>query len=131
MAEHFYPVIFEPENIGYSVYVPDIEGCNTQGETLEECLHMVQEAIGLMLEGIDEKNYPVPSVPQDIDLIGTQFIMVVPFNKIAYDKKYNTKAVKKTLSLPKWLNDIAVERHINFSGVLQKALIHELNIDKA
>lgn len=49
--KYFYPVIFEPEEVGVSVYVPDIPGCNTQGDSLEEALEMVQEVIGLMLEG--------------------------------------------------------------------------------
>lgn len=54
--KYFYPVIFEPEEVGVSVYVPDIPGCNTQGDSLEEALEMVQEVIGLMLEGKNRKN---------------------------------------------------------------------------
>lgn len=127
----FYPAIFEPEDTGgYSVYVPDIPGCNTQGDTLEEALDMAQDAIGLMLEGVSPKDYPSPSKPENIPLKGHQFLSMVPFDKLAYDKKYNAKSVKKTLSIPAWLNALAKERNINFSNVLQNALYRELDISK-
>lgn len=46
----FYPAIFDPEDIGFSVYIPDTPGCMTQGDTMEEGMHMAQDAIELMLE---------------------------------------------------------------------------------
>ena len=54
--------------------------------------------------------------------------MLVEFDKTAYDRKYNSKAVKKTLTIPQWLNDLAVDSKINFSKVLQKALMKECNV---
>ena len=92
----FYPAIFHPEESGYSVEIPDIEGCFTQGDTMDEAVRMAQDAIGLMLE--DCKVCPEPSV------------------------------VKKTLSIPGWLNDAAESAHINFSGVLQDALKEKLHL---
>lgn len=127
----FYPAIFEPEDIGYSVYVPDIAGCMTQGDTMEEAFNMVQEAIGLMLEDKHPNQYPKPSNPKDVEVTGNQFVMMVEFNKLAYDRKYNAKAVKKTLSIPAWLNSTEKEHNINFSNVLQNALIQELHIKQA
>lgn len=126
--KYFYPAIFEPEDIGFSVYVPDIPGCMSQGDSLTESLDMIQEAIGLMLEDREETDYPVPSNPADITTTGKQFTMMVCFDKLAYDKKYNSKAVKKTLSIPAWLNKLALEKNINFSNILQNALMRELNI---
>lgn len=61
MERYFYPVIFEPEEIGFSVYVPDIPGCFTQGDSLGEALEYVQEAIGLMLEDVEPEDYPKAS----------------------------------------------------------------------
>ena len=78
--KYFYPVIFEPEEVGVSVYVPDIPGCNTQGDSLEEALEMVQEVIGLMLEGKKPEEYPQASKPNEINLEGNQFVMMVAFN---------------------------------------------------
>lgn len=126
--KYFYPAVFQPENIGFSVFVPDIAGCMTQGDYLPEALEMVQDAIGLMLEDLPAKDYPKASNPQDIATESGQFVMMVAFDKLAYDKKYNSKSVKKTLSIPAWLNNIALEKNINFSNVLQNALIHELRV---
>ena len=92
----FYPAIFHPEETGYSVEIPDIEGCFTQGDTMDEAVRMAQDAIGLMLD-MEE-----------------------------YEKRY--RPVKKTLSIPGWLNDAAESAHINFSGVLQDALKEKLHL---
>lgn len=124
----FYPAIFEPEEVGFSVYVPDIPGCMTQGDSLDEALAMVQDAIGLMLEDTDEQDFPSASDPSTIAHTGKQFVMMVPFDKLAYDKKYNSKSVKKTLSIPAWLNSLALKKNLNFSNILQNALMRELNI---
>lgn len=128
MKKYFFPVIFQPEDVGFSAIVPDIPGCMTQGDTMEETLDMLQEAIGLMLDGVQENDYPKPSLPQDISTDGTQFVMMVPFDRVAYDKKYNSKSVKKTLSIPCWLDSMAKEKNINFSNLLQNALCKELNV---
>ena len=127
---YFYPAIFQVEEDGYSVFVPDIPGCMTQGDTMEEALAMVQEAIGLMLEDVAPTDYPAASLPQDLVLKKDQFALMVPFDKLAYDKKYNAKAVKKTLSVPKWLDTLATEHNVNFSNILQNALMHELGVRK-
>ena len=120
----FYPAVFHPEETGYSVTVPDIEGCFTQGDTMSEAVAMAQDAIGLMLE--DYKVYPTPSSPAGIPLEAGEFVAMVPFDEAAYKKQQ--KPVKKTLSIPAWLNDAAEEAHVNFSGVLQEALKAKLNI---
>lgn len=128
---YFYPAIFQVETQGYSVFIPDIPGCMTQGDTMEEALAMAQEAIGLMLEGVAPADYPAASLPQALALEKDQFALMVPFDKLAYDKKYNQKSVKKTLSLPKWLDTLGKERNVNFSNLLQNALMRELGLDKA
>ena len=97
---------------------------------MEEALAMAQEAIGLMLEGVAPADYPAASLPQALALEKDQFALMVPFDKLAYDKKYNQKSVKKTLSLPKWLDTLAKERNVNFSNLLQNALMRELGLTK-
>ena len=114
----FYPAIFHPEETGYSVEIPDIEGCFTQGDTMDEAVRMAQDAIGLMLE--DCKVCPEPSVPSALHVDPEDFVVMVPFDMEEYEKRY--RPVKKTLSIPGWLNDAAEAAHINFSGVLQDAL---------
>ena len=124
MRNVFYPVIFHPEDTGYSVSVPDVEGCYTQGETMSEAVAMAQDAIGLMLE--DCKVYPKPSNPADIELQPGDFVVMVQFDAAAY--KRQQRPVKKTLSIPAWLNEAAEDAHITFSGVLQEALKAKLKL---
>lgn len=124
MYQVFYPVVFHPEGVGFSVAVPDIEGCFTQGSDMNEAVAMAQEAIGLMLE--DCKTYLKPSNPANICLGPNEFVVMVPFDEAAYKKRQ--RSVKKTLSIPAWLNEAAEEAHINFSGVLQEALKKKLDI---
>ena len=127
MKKLYYPAIFHPEDSGYSVSVPDLDGCFSQGETIGEAVEMIQDAIGLYLA--DAKEYPAASSLDSIKLQGRDFLMVVPFDELAYKKKYDTKAVKKTLTIPSWLNEAAESAHINFSGVLQAGLKQQLHLE--
>ena len=77
---------------------------------------------------------PTPSELSTIDVneeysdYAEAFVNIVSVDVEAYAKEHFTKAVKKTLTIPKWLNDAAIARKLNFSKILQDALKHELNI---
>lgn len=88
---------------------------------------MVTDAIGLFLD--DVKEPPAASSPNSVIVPEGDFMVVVPFDLLAYQRKHNTKAVKKTLTLPSWLNEMAEAEHVNFSGILQDALKKKLNIE--
>lgn len=123
-----YPVIFTKEDVGYSTYAIDLDGCFSEGDTFEEAYVNTQNAIGLYLEGCDK--YPMPSDPIKISetvSVG-QFMCIVEFDNIEYKKLNSSKPVKKTLTIPEWLNEEAEKQHINFSGVLQEALKAKLNV---
>lgn len=85
---------------------------------MNEAVAMAQDAIGLMLE--NRKTYPKPCNPANIRLGPNEFVVMVPFDEAANKKRQ--KSVKKTLSIPAWLNEAAEKAHINFSGVLKEAL---------
>lgn len=76
----FYPAIFDPEDIGFSVYIPDTPGCMTQRDTMEEGMHMAQDAIELMLEDKRPDQYPKPSTPEVLEITGRQFVKIIKFN---------------------------------------------------
>ena len=124
----FYPAIFhkEPEG-GYWISFPDIPECFSQGKDMEEAYSMATEALGLALTDGENllDNLPIPSKIEDIK-VDDGIIVLVSFNYLEYVKKYCNKAVKKTLSIPKWLNEAAIREGINFSQVLQEALIQRL-----
>jgi len=124
----FYPAVFETEEKAYSVYFPDIDGCNTYGETMEEAYQMAIEALGLMISYLrDEgKEIPAPSNPVNIKVADNQAVVIIEFDYADYLKKHESKAVKKTLTIPSWLNEEAQAVGINFSQVLQEALMMKL-----
>ena len=125
----YYPAVFQKEEVGYSVWVPDIEGCVSQGDTFDEAMDYIREAIGLCMEDFVEKGViPAASEPCDISVEKNQFVAVVGFDYDEYQKKFGSKAVKKTLTVPAWLNTLSERNNINFSQVLQNALKQELKI---
>ncbi len=129
--KYIYPAIFTLDNDNtYSIRFPDLDGCYTEGENLENAYFMAQDVLNLMLWTLEDtkKDIPAPSNPKDIKVDENSFITLISADTLAYRKLYDKKAVKKTLSIPAWLNNIALEKNVNFSNILQNALIKELGI---
>lgn len=129
MNRLFYPAIFEPdEDNSFTVEFPDVEGCITSGDNIEKAYEMAFDALGLVLSYMVDNKEPIPkpSNPQDIHLEQGQFLVVIEFDMLTYKKKNNSRAVKKTLSIPEWLNEEAVAMGVNFSQVLQEALTQKI-----
>ncbi len=121
-----YPAIFTEEEIGYSVVVPDLLGCCTQADTLEEAIKMAEDAaLGWILTSLEEnEKIPESSKINDLKLKKNEFASLLVLDISAYSEKYsNRKSVKKTLTIPYWLNERAERKKINFSRTLQDALI--------
>ncbi len=130
MNKLYYPAIMHPEEDGgYSVWLHDISGCISQGETLSEAIENIKDALGLYCEDATENGtvLPAPSAPSRVELDGDEFVVMVDFSPSEYLKTRSTKAVKKTLSIPAWLNSMAEAQQLNFSAVLQSALVERLN----
>ncbi|MEI3388010.1 MAG: type II toxin-antitoxin system HicB family antitoxin [Clostridia bacterium] len=124
-----YPAIFTKEGDSYWVKFIDLDGCFSDGKTLAETMENAKEAMGLYLEDLSE--YPECTTDfSNIHLNEDQIISFVSINMEEHRKKYDTKSVKKTLSIPAWLNTMAENQNINFSQLLQSALMERLNIDK-
>ena len=127
-----YPAIFSRGEGGYTVEFPDLPGCVTQGDTLEEAMEMAVDAasgwILIMIE--DGENIPSPSERVDLSAYeNTAFCNLIMLDMDAYAKQYGEKAIKKTLSIPRWLNTMAERCNVNFSQVLQEGLKKELGLD--
>ena len=131
MAKYAYPAVVTPESGGgYSVYFPDVEGCYTQGDTMADAIFMAEDALELSLYEYerDGKEIPKPSDTDKIEIKDGDIVSYVSADTLKYRKIFNNKAVKKTLSIPEWMNEAAVKENINFSQVLQDALIQRLNL---
>ena len=131
MNKLFYPALFhEAEEGGFWVTFPDLPECMTQGEDMQEAYEMAVDALGLSLTTMEENKEPVPvaSTPKDIQVEDGSFLVVIEFDLESYRRKHCSKAVKKTLSIPEWLNDLAIRQNINFSQVLQDALMEKVGM---
>lgn len=123
-----YPAIFHAEDGGFWVEFPDLPGCVTEGDSIAEAVAEASSALGgFLCSMLDRKlELPAPSDLRAITVEGNDFASIVIADPLAFQKR--TKAIKKTLSIPEWLNEAAEARHINFSAVLQQALINQLQL---
>lgn len=115
----------------YNVSFPDFQEIITYGETLEEAYIMAEDALKLCLFDLYQDKVIIPEATkiQNIKLDKNQVLMFVKVNLKDIIKEYDNKAIKKTLTIPSWLNKQAEEAHLNFSHVLQEGLKRQLNID--
>lgn len=130
MKKLFYPALFhKAEEGGFWVSFPDLPECLTDGDDMTQAYEQAVDALGLAITSRKSENEPIPhpSAPDHIAIDEDAFLVVVEFDLDAYRKKTNSRAVKKTLSIPEWLNEEAISMGINFSQVLQEALINKIN----
>ncbi len=121
-----YPAIFHKEEDAYWVEFPDLKGCHTYGTSITETMEAAQEALAGYLLTLLEQNCDIAS-PSDISAFHVEdgFSSLVSCDINQYK---DTKAVKKTLTIPAWLNDRAMSMGINFSQVLQEALLTKIHL---
>lgn len=130
MASYIYPAVFTEEENGYSVSFPDLDGAYTCGKTLSEALSMAEDVLSLTLVDYEDRKEEIPdpspikSVPSDAN----EFVSLIPCDTEKYRRLMKNQAVKKTLSIPEWLNEAATAAGLNFSQVLQEALKLKLNL---
>ena len=132
MSKYVYPAIFTPEDGGFSVYFPDVKNCFTQGNTLAEAIDNARDALCAMLYEYEENNEEIKNA-SDITAVKVEnsngeFISLISCDTMDYRRFYENKAVKKTLSIPSWLNALAEKEGLNFSQILQKGLKEQLGV---
>ena len=128
MNKLFYPAVFhKAEEGGFWISFPDFPECLTEGDDMQEAYEMAVEALGLVLTRRAEEKEEIPK-PTEVDQITVDngVLVIVEFDMMEYQRKHNSRAVKKTLSIPEWLNDAAIKAGVNFSQVLQEALMEKV-----
>lgn len=130
MKKYIYPAVFTPEEKGYSVSFPDLESCYTQGDDLQDAYEMAEDVLALVLYRLEESGafIPKPSDISSLSVPGGSFVSLVSADTLEYRKFYDSRAVKKTLTIPAWLNAAAEQSGVNFSQVLQEGLKQKLNL---
>ncbi|PJN91549.1 type II toxin-antitoxin system HicB family antitoxin [Bacillus sp. mrc49] len=135
MAKYYFPAIFDPDtdgSEGYTVTFPDLPGCITEGSDLSESIRMAKDVVEGFLYGMEEDDatIPSPSTPSNIDVPSGGFVVIIEAWTDYIREEIENKAIKKTLTLPKWLNDAAETEGINFSQLLQFAIKDRLGIKR-
>jgi predicted RNase H-like HicB family nuclease len=126
ITQYVYPAQFVNEDNGtVSVFFPDLDGCYTYDTTIEGAARMAKEALEGHIETLLERNITLPN-PTNIKNVkvsdGCVMLVVADVENMGKENA----PVKKTLSIPKWLDREATKAHLNFSGVLKEALIEKL-----
>src|SRR5690554_3424444 len=109
MAKYIYPAIFDPnENSGFTITFLDLPGCITEGDNMDEALHMATEALALHLYGMEQDNdiIPLASSPSKVhhpeDADPNAFVTLIQTRTEPVRDKIMNRAVKKTLTIPYW-----------------------------
>lgn len=127
-----YPCIItlDEEDGIYYVNFPDLEDCFTDGDTLEEALYNAQDVLGLVLYSKEENGIEIN--PPKNDFIATKENQALSYVSVwmpLVRDEIENKSIKKTITIPKWLNDLAEDKGVNFSRLLQVSLKKYLGVD--
>jgi len=130
MAKYCFPAVFTPEDGGYSVDFPDLENCYTCGDSLPDAMAMASDVLALTLTVLEDEK---KSIPAPGDVASTphepgEFVSLVLADTAAYRRQNSSRSVKKTLTIPEWLNTAAENANLNFSQILQEALTAKLGL---
>ncbi len=130
-AKTVYPVVFKEnkkDKIPFYVYVPDLD-CNTQGKDFADAIEMARDIINLTVVDMEDEGVEIPMPgSREYKLKSGEFLSYVDVDTVAYRIKLRNLSVKKNCTLPQWLASKAEEAGINFSKVLQEALLEKLGI---
>ena len=132
-GNYTYIALFKKEDGVYNVTVPDLEGVITFGESIPEAIEMAKDALEVWLLNAEDYGFEInkPRSFNELQHLADgekDFLQYVTVDTVFARKKEDNKAVKKTLTIPNWLNELATNNEVNFSQVLQQALKKELNI---
>ncbi|MCL1819640.1 MAG: type II toxin-antitoxin system HicB family antitoxin [Oscillospiraceae bacterium] len=123
MNNYVYPAIFQPNNDGsYTISYPDLPGCISEGKDLPNAMFMAQDALTQWIAYLTDKRQVVPGASniKDVKFNNNEFV-----NLICADVR-DSRAVKRTVSIPKWMDEKVSETGLSLSRVLQDALTQRL-----
>lgn len=128
---YIYPAIFHFADDGISVEFPDLPGCFSYGNNELEAVTNAKEALELHIFGLedDSESIPSPSHIRTITVDKNEIVVLIDIWMKPVRDYMQNKAIKKTLTIPKWLNDVAIENDVNFSQLLQTAIKNYLGIN--
>lgn len=128
--KYIYPVILTPDGDGVLAYFPDIDGTHTDGSSIEEALVNAEDVLALMLMTMEDEQMDIkpPTPIAKLKIPANAITALVRADTLAYRRKVDTRAVRKSVSVPAWMDALAKEHNLNLSQLLQNAISKELNI---
>ena len=120
--KYVYPAILYPDDGKIGVSVPDLPGCHTFGDDKADALFMAKDAIEMWLWNAENENLPIPPSSESLPLEPNETLTLIAADTDEYRQANDTRAVKKTLSIPAWLNHQAEKANAPFSQILQQGL---------
>ncbi|MBR1724783.1 MAG: type II toxin-antitoxin system HicB family antitoxin [Ruminococcus sp.] len=129
---YIFPAIFDYADDGISIEFPDLPGCLPCASSVDEAVANAKEAMKLHLYGMEEDGEDIPEATpvNKIKTEKNQSIILVDVYMPPFRERMHTRYVKKTLSIPSWINVEAERRGVNFSKVLQDALVEQLHLSR-
>lgn len=128
--KYAYPAILYPDDGMVGVRVPDLPGCFTYGKDMAEALLMAKDAVEMWLWDAENKKEQIPSASVFLPVAEGETFTLIAADTDAYRRAHDTRAIKKTLSIPAWLNDQAEKANAPFSQILQQGLKEYLHVSK-
>lgn len=128
-SKYTFAAVFTPEaDGGYSIRFPQLDGCFTQGDNFEEAHAMACDAMSLYLYTLEQNEISIPAPEMNVATASGEIVVPITAWMTPFRDEMENRAVKKTLTIPAWLNDAAEKRHVNFSQILQSALKDYLDL---
>lgn len=126
-----YPALLSTLESGkYAVCVPDVRGCATTGNSIEEVFDNIRDALAGCLCVLEDEGEPLPAPSEPAAIAdGQSTVILVDIDLMKYRQETDNRAVRKNVSMPAWMSYLADKQGINCSQLLQKALKHELQLD--
>jgi len=131
--KYVYPAILTPEEEKILVSVPDLPGLNTFGNSMADAIFMAQDAIEMWLWDAENSGEAIPPASSQKKIAKMckspdQVVSMVAADTDEYRRQNDSRSIKKTLSIPAWLNHQAEKANAPFSQILQQGLKEYLRI---
>ncbi|WP_288867916.1 type II toxin-antitoxin system HicB family antitoxin [uncultured Parvimonas sp.] len=129
-----YIALFKFNDGVYTITFPDLKGAISEAGSIEEAISNAKDVLEVWLLNAEDYNIKIPNSKsfKELENLATgekDFIQYITVDLDLARKKEDNRAVKKTLTIPSWLNELAINNNINFSYILQQALKKELNVN--
>jgi predicted RNase H-like HicB family nuclease len=128
--KYVYPAILYPDDGKIGVTVPDLPGCHTYGGNKAEALFMAKDAVEMWLWDSENNQEPIPAPSDSLEVETGETFTLIAADTDEYRQANDTRAIKKTLSIPSWLNHQAEKANAPFSQILQQGLKEYLRISE-